>query len=109
MKGLGCMAIVLHHLAFYGPMSDVVGQAWPAAIEWLISYARLAVQMFFVLAGYLVAQRLAPEGRPSESASLSMIVGRYKRLVTPFLFAVALASAPGSTTTRCRTNPPCCR
>ena len=92
MKGLGCMAIVLHHLAFYGPMSEVVGQAWPAAIEWLINYARLAVQMFFVLAGYLVAQRLAPEGRPSESASLSMIVGRYKRLVTPFLFAVALAT-----------------
>ena len=92
MKGLGCLAIVLHHLAFYGPMSDVVAQAWPAAIEGLISYARLAVQMFFVLGGYLVAQRLAPDGRPSERTSLRMIVDRYKRLVTPFLFAVALAT-----------------
>ena len=86
------MAIVLHHLAFYGPMSDVVGQAWPTLIDWLIRYGRLAVQMFFVLAGYLVAQRLAPDGRPSERTSLRMIVDRYKRLVTPFLFAVALAT-----------------
>ena len=92
MKGLGCMAIVLHHLAFYGPMSEVVGQAWPATIDWLVNYARLAVQMFFVLAGYFVAQRLAPDGRSSERASLRMIVDRYSRLVTPFLFAVALAT-----------------
>lgn len=92
LKGLGCLAIVLHHLAFYGPMSEVVGQAWPTFIEWLVNYARLAVQMFFVLAGYLVAQRLAPDGRPSERTSLRMIVDRYKRLVTPFLFAVALAT-----------------
>ena len=38
------------------------------------------------------AQRLAPEGRPGERTSLRMIVERYKRLVTPFLFAIALAT-----------------
>ena len=92
LKGLGCLAIVLHHLAFYGPMSEVVGQAWPAVIDWLVNYARLAVQMFFVLAGYLVAQRLAPDGRPHERTSIRMIVERYKRLVTPFLFAIAVAT-----------------
>lgn len=92
MKGVGCMAIVLHHLAFYGPMSEVVGQTWPGLIDWLVNYARLAVQMFFVIAGYFVAERLAPDGRSSERASLRMIVDRYRRLVTPFLFAVALAT-----------------
>ena len=94
MKGLGCLAIVLHHLAVYGPMSDVVRGAFPAVIDGLEIYARLAVQMFFVLAGFLVATQLAPEGQPSPAAAasaLSLILKRYRRLVTPFIFAVASA------------------
>jgi peptidoglycan/LPS O-acetylase OafA/YrhL len=94
MKGLGCIAIVFHHLAVYGPMSDVVRGAFPAAIDGLEIYARLAVQMFFVLAGFLVAAQLAPEGQPSASSAtsaVSLILKRYRRLVTPFLFAIASA------------------
>jgi len=30
LKAAGCVLIVLHHLAFYGPMSDVVAGQWPA-------------------------------------------------------------------------------
>ena len=94
MKGIGCIAIVLHHLAVYGPMSDVVRGAFPAVIDGLEIYARLAVQMFFVLAGFLVAAQLAPEGKPSTSSATSavgLIFKRYRRLVTPFLFAIASA------------------
>lgn len=94
MKGLGCLAIVLHHLAVYGPMSDVVRSDFPAVIDGLEIYARLAVQMFFVLAGFLVAAQLAPEGQPAIGAAtstLSLIHKRYRRLVTPFLFAIACA------------------
>lgn len=94
MKGFGCIAIVLHHLAIYGPMSDVVRGAFPAVIDGLEIYARLAVQMFFVLAGFLVATQLAPEGRPFSTATTStlrLILKRYRRLVTPFLFAIACA------------------
>lgn len=94
MKGFGCLAIVLHHLAVYGPMSDVVRGDFPALIAGLEIYARLAVQMFFVLAGFLVAAQLAPEGQPSTAATtstLSLILKRYRRLVTPFLFAIACA------------------
>jgi len=94
MKGLGCIAIVLHHLAVYGPMSDVVRGDFPALIDGLEIYARLAVQMFFVLAGFLVASQLAPEGQPSTSSTtsaLGLILKRYRRLVTPFLFAIASA------------------
>jgi len=91
MKGVGCIAIILHHLAFYGPMANVVEQAAPTLINWLFDYARLAVQMFFVLAGYLIAARIAPHARPMESRAFKLIWQRYKRLVTPFLFAVALA------------------
>jgi len=94
LKGIGCIAIVLHHLAVYGPMSDVVRGDFPAIISGLEIYARLAVQMFFVLAGFLVAAQLAPEGHPSTiaaSSTLSLILKRYRRLVTPFLFAIACA------------------
>ena len=92
MKGVGCVAIILHHLAFYGPMANVVAQAAPDTIAWLFDYARLAVQMFFVLAGYLVAARVAPDAKPAELKPLQLVWGRYKRLVTPFIFAVASAT-----------------
>lgn len=91
IKGIGCIAIVLHHLAFYGPMSDAVHQAAPQPIDWLYDHARLAVQAFLVLAGYLVAASVAPDGRPLQNAPLSLIRKRYARLATPLLFAVALA------------------
>ena len=94
MKALGCLAIVFHHLAIYGPMSDIVHQGAPAIIDALDIYAKLAVQMFFVLAGFLVAMQLTPEGQAKPSGlgqSFALILKRYKRLVTPFLFAVACA------------------
>lgn len=107
MKGMGCIAIVLHHLAVYGPMSDVVRGDFPAIVSGLEVYARLAVQMFFVLAGFLVAAQLAPEGQPlrlvllsssslgpyasSTPTAFKLILKRYRRLVTPFLFAIACA------------------
>ena len=93
MKGIGCIAIVMHHLAVYGPMSEVVREAAPAFISALELYARLAVQMFFVLAGFLVAAQLAPEGQPLKgmrsltlSPALSLIFKRYRgSCMTPFL------------------------
>lgn len=93
MKGLGCMAIVFHHLAFYGPMSDVVHTAAPHLIDWFFNYARLAVQVFFVLAGYLVAAQIAPNGKVADISSWAPFFWkRYKRLVIPLLFAVVLAT-----------------
>ena len=92
MKGLGCMAIVLHHLAFYGPMSDVVHKAAPDTINFLFNYARLAVQMFFVLGGYLVAAQFSPIGEATSPAVGKQVWKRYRRLATPLVFAVALAA-----------------
>ena len=130
IKGLGCMAIVLHHLAVYGPMSDVVHAEFPGIIDGLSMYACLAVQIFFVLAGFLMAAQIAPDGRAiamrktrkmgnwfsnsppecsdalttsliaSDKASsltaiaspMALIWKRYRRLLTPFLFAVVCAT-----------------
>ena len=62
LKGAACIAIVWHHLAFYGPMSDVALPLAPNLIAWLYDHARLAVQVFLVLGGYLAASSLAPQG-----------------------------------------------
>ncbi|MGZ8261721.1 MAG: acyltransferase family protein, partial [Methylotenera sp.] len=54
-KAIASQLIVLHHLAAYGPLSDAVQQAAPGLISWLYDYARMAVQVFFVIGGYLAA------------------------------------------------------
>ncbi|MEG0226799.1 MAG: acyltransferase family protein, partial [Comamonas sp.] len=90
-KGLACAAIVWHHLAFYGPMADVVEPLLPALIEWLDQDARMAVQLFLVLAGYLAAASLAPTGLARHSQVLPQIARRFVRLVVPLAVALVLA------------------
>ena len=60
LKAGACCLIVLHHLAFYGPMADQASALWPGMFEWLAQHARLAVQVFLVLGGYLAARSLLP-------------------------------------------------
>ena len=90
-KGLACAAIVWHHLAFYGPMADVVQPLLPGLIEWLDQDARMAVQLFLVLAGYLAAAGLAPAGLARHSQVLPQIARRFVRLVVPLAVALVLA------------------
>ncbi|CAM4381526.1 acyltransferase [Comamonas aquatilis] len=87
-KGLACAAIVWHHLAFYGPMSEVAHSAMPDVLDWLYEYARMAVQIFLVLGGYLAAASLAPQGLARFDAPWAKIGKRFVRLVVPY--AVAL-------------------
>lgn len=91
-KGVGCLVIVIHHLAVYGPMSEVIGAQYPKLIEALVTYGKLAVQMFFVFGGYFVAAQMAPRAMPTAVMAPVLIWKRYKRLITPFLFAVTLAA-----------------
>ena len=91
-KGVGCLVIVIHHLAVYGPMSEVIGAQYPKLIEALIIYGKLAVQMFFVFGGYFVAAQMAPRAAPIALEVPTLVWKRYKRLITPFLFAVTLAA-----------------
>ena len=60
LKAVASQFIVLHHLAFYGPMSDFTHQLWPGLITWLSQDARMAVQVFLVISGFLSARALAP-------------------------------------------------
>lgn len=91
LKALGCVLIVWHHLAFYGPMSDVVHTAVPWLMNWLYDYGRMAVQIFLVVGGFLVAASLAPQGKSVVRAPLQLILRRYRRLALPLTVAVAVA------------------
>ncbi|QRX82038.1 acyltransferase [Glaciimonas sp. PAMC28666] len=91
LKIIAAQLIVLHHLAFYGPMSDYVRPLAPGFIGWLESYARIAVQVFLVTSGFLAANSLSPKGAPGVVAPLRTVWRRYIRLVPPFLVATGLA------------------
>lgn len=93
MKGIACLMIVWHHLAFYGPMSDAAHPLAPALIDWLYAYARIAVQCFLVIGGFLTAGALAPDRVPRIERPGAMIVKRYFRLAVPCVAALTLAIA----------------
>jgi peptidoglycan/LPS O-acetylase OafA/YrhL len=88
-KAAGCLLIVMHHLAFYGPMSDVVATAWPAVVDWFYDHGRLAVQFFLVCAGFLTASSLARYESLTLSEALKLAWQRYLRLAIPLLAALS--------------------
>ena len=91
LKAIACLLIVSHHLAIYGPMSDLAYPLIPGLIDWLREYGRMAVQVFFVVAGFLLAGKLAPLGIPLVTDPIQAIKRRYVRLVIPYLAALTLA------------------
>lgn len=92
MKGIACVLIVSHHLAFYGPMSDVAQPLAPTLISWLYDYGRIAVQVFLVMAGFLTAGHLSQFGRSGQPVPvLALVWQRYLRLAVPYVLALAVA------------------
>jgi peptidoglycan/LPS O-acetylase OafA/YrhL len=91
VKGVAALLIVLHHLAFYGPLSDVAYPLAPGALTWLSEYARMAVQAFLVIAGFGTARKLArlPQLGPREFGL--ELWSRYRRVGVPYLAALVLA------------------
>ena len=91
LKAGAAQLIVLHHLAFYGPMADSARPLMPAMVDWLDQYGRIAVQAFLVISGFLVAKSLSPAGLPGIANPLGTIWRRYIKLAPPFIVAMVLA------------------
>ncbi|NYE61158.1 peptidoglycan/LPS O-acetylase OafA/YrhL [Duganella sp. 1224] len=96
LKAGAAQLIVLHHLAFYGPMSDHVRFIFPALIDWLSSNARIAVQVFLVIGGFLAAKSLAPSGDAGYAQPLGAVWRRYAKLAPPFIAATLFAAVASS-------------
>ncbi|MDZ4282938.1 MAG: acyltransferase [Hydrogenophaga sp.] len=91
LKAIGSQLIVLHHLAFYGPMSDWTHQLAPGLVGWFSQHARMAVQIFLVVAGFLAARSLAPDGHLRTGRPLALLWQRFVRVSLPLMVALLLA------------------
>ena len=91
LRILAAQVIVLHHLAFYGPLSDHAYSLAPWPIDWMYQYGRLAVQIFFVTGGYCVVGSLARREPKGPRAFAGMVIERYFRIGLPYLAALGLA------------------
>lgn len=92
-KAAASQLIVLHHLAFYGPMSDWTYTVAPGLVGGLSQDGRLAVQVFLVISGYLAVRSLAPAGVLAGGHPWALLRHRYLTIVVPY--AVALVVAVG--------------
>lgn len=90
-KAVASQLIVFHHFAAYGPLSVAARQLAPLTVDWLYDYARMAVQAFLVVAGFLAARGLSPGGQALAGSPLPLIGKRYLRLAIPYFAAIALA------------------
>ncbi|MFM6985186.1 MAG: acyltransferase family protein [Hydrogenophaga sp.] len=98
LKVVASQLIVWHHLSAYGPVADALHAAWPASMDWLYDYGRMAVQVFLVLGGYLALPGLLRTLRAPWPVLPKAIGARYRRLAAPFLIAMLLAAMAGALT-----------
>jgi peptidoglycan/LPS O-acetylase OafA/YrhL len=90
IKLMAAQIIVWHHLCAYGPLADAAAFVWPDLASLLYNKGRLAVQVFFVLAGYLAAQALTRVSHWGRSDIAGLAFKRYRRLVWPLCAALVL-------------------
>ena len=91
LRILASQLIVLHHLAFYGPLSDHAYPLVGGTLDWLYQYGRWAVQIFFVTGGYCLAGSLARRSPTRPRAYVAMVIERYSRIGLSYLAALVVA------------------
>ncbi|MEN9985337.1 MAG: hypothetical protein RI925_839 [Pseudomonadota bacterium] len=92
LKAFACLTIVIHHLCFYGPLTDAVRPWLPGLIGFFDVYGRMAVQVFLVVSGFLLAHKYLPT--PLVAIPLrAALQQRYARLAAPYCAALLLAVA----------------
>lgn len=90
-KAVASQMIVLHHLAFYGPMSDWMHQVAPGLVSWFSQDARMAVQVFLVISGFLAVRGLAPQGVLLATQPLALLGKRYANIAMPYVVSLLVA------------------
>ena len=93
LKAIAALLVLLNLFSSYGPLSAAARSAFPEISGWLFDYARMAVQVFLVIAGFLAARALSAHGQALATSPLPLIWKRYLRLAVPYLAAIGLAIA----------------
>lgn len=91
LKAVASQMIVLHHLAFYGPMTDWTQLLAPGTVEWFSRHARMAVQVFLVVSGFLAVRALAPLGHLQAVNPGALLRKRYISIALPYVVALLVA------------------
>jgi peptidoglycan/LPS O-acetylase OafA/YrhL len=110
IKGVASQLILLHHFCIYGSMADAIWNFAPPVFKWLANDARMAVQCFLVMAGFLAAGAMLPNKNkawtmPKISGLPSVIWQRYHRLAKTF-FVGLLAAIACAAVARALVNDP---
>lgn len=107
LKAVASHLIVLHHLAFYGPMADHARTLAPGLIDFLGGEARMVVQVFLVGGGFMLARSFAFRAStisPNAMALGKMVLQRFVKLVPPYMVAILLALASYELASRAMTH-----
>jgi len=90
LRAVAANLIAWHHIDLYGPLSHVAtpsSPSWTSDVAWNLSWA---VQVFFVIGGYIMARTMSSRRWSCRDAG-RFVARRYCRLVLPFLAAMVLA------------------
>lgn len=83
--------IVVHHFLGYGIISTKITEYFPNNTPLIFEYSRMVVQIFLVIAGYFAMKTLSDANINGLHNFTKIVIGRYLRLVTPFVFAILIA------------------
>jgi surface polysaccharide O-acyltransferase-like enzyme len=81
LRVIAAQLIVLHHLTVYGPLSVALNEHLPNISYWLFHEARLAVQIFLVVGGYVAAMSLGAGSATWKKPLWVLWLRRYWRLI----------------------------
>ncbi len=85
LKIIAAQMIFWHHLSAYGDMAQWLSQSLSDVYDFLFGYARMAVQIFLVVSGYLAAQHI---DLVNKHDWLQSVCKRYLRLTPVYFFAL---------------------
>lgn len=99
IKALAAQLVFWHHAILYGPVADSAWRAWPGLTDWLLDDAKMAVQVFLVVAGFLAIQsldkRFPPAAHPRVAEMFTLAWQRYRRLAPAYLLTCAVVLVTG--------------
>ena len=93
LRAFASNVIVWHHLAYYGPLSDIAYELAPVSIDFLYLYGRMIVAVFLVVGGFVTAQNINPLGEFGGREASRFVLRRYLRLGLPYLAVLVLVIA----------------